>query len=273
MATRLAPVTGSAPNNLSQYLQEIRHYKILAPDEEIALARRWIQARDQTAADQLVTSHLGLIVKVANGFRGYGLPLAELIAEGNVGMMQAVKRFDPARGVRLSTYALWWIRAAMLEYILKSQSMVRVCTTPHHRRLFFKLRKTKRRLQAIEDGDLAPEIVATIVAELDVSASDVVTMNRRLSGPDQSLNAPVTAEGDGEWQDWLVDTAPDQETVLAERQELDCRRSLLRQAMTHLSPREHDILSARRLYERPLGRIDIHRIQIMALARCRAARK
>ena len=252
MATRLARAEGSSPNSLTRYLQEIRHYSTLAPALELSLAQRWAAGRDRAAAEQLVTSHLGLIVKVANGFRGYGLALADLIAEGNVGMMQAIERFDPARGFRLSTYAVWWIRAAILDYILRSHSMVRVCTTPRHKRLFFKLRRIKHQLQAIGEGDLAPDIVARIATQLDVSHGDVVTMNRRLGAADQSLNTPVTADGDGEWQDWLVDPAPNQETVLAERQQLDQRRDLLRRAMTQLSPREHDILSARRLREPPL---------------------
>lgn len=252
MATRLAQSEGSSPNSLTRYLQEIRQYSPLSPENELSLAKRWADKRDRAAAEKLVTSHLGLIVKIANGFRGYGLPLAELVAEGNVGMMQAIERFDPNRGFRLSTYAMWWIRAAILEYILRSHSMVRLCTTPGQKRLFFKLRKLKSQLQQIDDGDLMPEIVAKIATQLDVSHGDVVTMNRRLAGPDQSLNTPVTADGEGEWQDWLVDHAPNQESVLADKQELDERRDLLRRAMAQLSEREHYILSARRLRERPL---------------------
>ncbi|MDB5362295.1 MAG: rpoH [Rhodospirillales bacterium] len=252
MATRAALGEGSSPNSLTRYLREIRKYSTLAPEQEQSLARRWVDSRDRTAAAHLATSHLCLIVKIANGFRGYGLPLADLVAEGNVGMMQAIERFDPERGFRLSTYAIWWIRAAILDYILRSQSMVRLCTTPRQRRLFFKLRQAKHRLQAIDDGDLPPEMVARIAHQLDVSPGDVVTMNRRLAGPDKSLNAPVTSESDGEWQDRLVDHAPNQEAVLGDRQELDQRRGLLRQAMTQLSERERHILSARRLRERPL---------------------
>ncbi|HLZ64808.1 MAG TPA: RNA polymerase factor sigma-32 [Aliidongia sp.] len=251
MAMRLTASEGSS-NSLSRYLQEIRKYPPLAPDQEFGLAKRWADERDPRAAERLVTSHLGLIVKIANGFRGYGLPLAELVAEGNVGMMQAIERFDPDRGFRLSTYAMWWIRAAILEYILRSWSMVRLCTTPRHKRLFFKLRKLKAQLQAIEDGDLSPEIVAKISTQLDVSEGDVITMNRRLAAPDQSLNAPLTADGDGEWQDWLVDQSPNQETTLADRQELDVRRGLLHRAMAQLNERELHILSARRLRDRPL---------------------
>ena len=255
MATRAAPSEGSSPNSLTRYLQEIRQFSPLTPEEELSLARRWATTRDRAAAERMVTSHLGLIVKIANGFRGYGLPLAELVAEGNVGMMQAVERFDPDRGFRLSTYAMWWIRAAILEYILRSHSMVRLCTTPAHKRVFFKLRKLKSQLQQIDDGDLKPDIVAKIAVQLDVSHSDVVTMNRRMSGPDQSLNAPITA--DGEWQDWLVDHTPNQETVLADRQEHDERSTLLRRAMTQLSERERYILTSRRLIERPLKLDDL----------------
>ena len=251
-ATRVAPSEGSSPNSLTRYLLEIRQFSPLAPEVELSLARRRADHRDRAAAERLVTSHLGLIVKIANGFRGYGLPLAELVAEGNVGMMWAIERFDPDRGCRLSTYTMWWIRAAILEYILRSHSMVRLCTTPEQKRLFFKLRKLKHQLQQIEDGDLQPEIVAKIATQLDVSHGDVVTMNRRMVGPDQSLNTPITAEGEGEWQDWIVDHAPNQESVLADRQELDQRRDLLYGAMTQLDKREHHILTARRLRERPL---------------------
>ena len=237
---------------LSRYLTEIRRFPTLAPEQEQRLARRWTDERDERAAEMLVTSHLGLIVKIAHGFRGYGLPLAELVAEGNVGMMQAIARFDPDRGFRLSTYAMWWIRAAILEYILRSWSMVRLCTTPRHKRLFFKLRKLKSQLRAIEEGDLSPEIVTKIATQLDVSESDVVTMNRRMAGPDHSLNAPVAEDGDGQWQDWLVDPAESQKTSLGNRQELEVRRTQLYQAMVHLSERERHILTERRLRERPL---------------------
>lgn len=237
---------------LGRYLTEIRRFPTLAPEQELRLARSWSERRDERAAETLVTSHLGLIVKIAHGFRGYGLPLAELVAEGNVGMMQAIARFDPERGFRLSTYAMWWIRAAILEYILRSWSMVRLCTTPRHKRLFFKLRKLKGQLRAIEEGDLTPEIVAKIAQQLDVPESDVVIMNRRLAGPDHSLNAPVAEDGDAQWQDWLVDPAESQETNLGNRQELDVRRDLLHRAMVHLSERERHILTERRLRERPL---------------------
>jgi RNA polymerase sigma-32 factor len=243
---------GASVSSLARYLQEIRKYPTLEPEQELRLAKRWTEHKDARAAEALVTSHLGLIVKIAHGFRGYGLPLAELVAEGNVGMMQAIARFDPNRGFRLSTYAMWWIRASILEYILRSWSMVRLCTTPRHKRLFFKLRKLKGQLRAIEEGDLAPETVATIARQLDVSEGDVITMNRRMAGPDRSLNAPVTEEGDDQWQDWLVDPSESVETKLGDQQELDARRVLLHQAMVHLSERERHILTERRLRERPL---------------------
>jgi RNA polymerase sigma-32 factor len=251
MATRLASAEVGSTSSLTRYLREVRKYSTLAPDEELSLARRWVEDRDPRAAEQLAASHLGLVIKLANGFRGYGLPLAELVAEGNVGMMQAIERFDPERGFRLSTYAVWWIRATMLEYILRSYSMVRLCTTPRHKRLFFKLRKVKAELDAVEDGDLSPEMVAKIATQLDVSPGDVVTMNRRLTGPDQSLNIQVSPDGDADWQDWLVDETDNQEVVLGERQEFEQRRALLGRAMTQLDPREHHILSARRLSETP----------------------
>jgi RNA polymerase sigma-32 factor len=252
IATRVASSNEAALTNLTRYLQEIRVFSPLPPEEELNLARRWADHRDRAAADKLVTSHLGLIVKIANAFRGYGLQLSELVGEGNVGIMQAIERFDPAMGFRFSTYARWWIRAAILEYILRSYSMVRLCTTPAQRRLFFKLRKLKSQLQQIDDGDLKPEIVARIAAHLDVSHGDVITMNRRMTGPDQSLNTPVAADGEEEWQDWLIDQTPDQEAVLADRQEEDERRNLLQQAMKHLNERESHVLSTRRLRERPL---------------------
>jgi RNA polymerase sigma-32 factor len=234
------------------YLREITKHPHLEPSQELDLARRWRDHHDQTAADTLVTSHLALIVKIALSLRGYGLPLAELVAEGNVGMIRAVVRFDPDRGTRLSTYAMWWIRATILEYVVQSSSIVRVCTTPRHRRLFFKLRKIKGRLHAMEEGDLAPETVTTIARELDVSEADVVTMNRRLSGPDVSLNAPIADEGVGEWQELLVDPAKCIEASVADRQELKIRLHSLQEAMVHLDARERAILTARRLREPPL---------------------
>ena len=236
---------------LARYLQEIRKFPMLAADEEYMLAKRWREHEDPEAAQRLVTSHLRLVAKIAMGYRGYGLPLSELISEGNVGMMQAVKRFDPDRGFRLATYAMWWIRASMQEYILHSWSLVKIGTTAAQKKLFFNLRRLKGQIQAIEEGDLTPEHVAKIAKELDVPEGDVVSMNRRLLSPDHSLNAPVRADGEGEWQDWLVDETESQEAHLAGRQELGIRRDLLRDAMSHLTERERDILTERRLKEVP----------------------
>ncbi|HXS40999.1 MAG TPA: RNA polymerase sigma factor RpoH [Stellaceae bacterium] len=236
---------------LARYLQEIRKFPMLAADEEYMLAKRWREHEDPEAAHRLVTSHLRLVAKIAMGYRGYGLPLSELISEGNVGMMQAVKRFDPDRGFRLATYAMWWIRASMQEYILHSWSLVKIGTTAAQKKLFFNLRRLKGQIQAIEEGDLTPEHVAKIAKELDVPEGDVVSMNRRLLSPDHSLNAPVRADGEGEWQDWLVDETESQEAHLAGRQELGIRRDLLRDAMSHLTERERDILTERRLKEVP----------------------
>ncbi|MCW2246987.1 RNA polymerase sigma-32 factor [Azospirillum fermentarium] len=244
------PVIG-AESNLSRYLQEIRKFPMLAPEEEYMLAKRWQEHDDTDAAHQLVTSHLRLVAKIAMGYRGYGLPLSELISEGNVGMMQAVKRFDPDRGFRLATYAMWWIRAAIQEYILHSWSLVKMGTTAAQKKLFFNLRRLKGQMQAIDEGDLSPEQVTKIATDLDVPEGDVVQMNRRLSAPDHSLNAPLRAEGEGEWQDWLVDESSNQEHVLAEDEELGKRRTLLTAAMAHLNERERDILAERRLRDEP----------------------
>ncbi len=237
--------------NLQRYLDEIRKFPMLEPDQEYMLAKSWREHEDRDAAHQLVTSHLRLVAKIAMGYRGYGLPVAELISEGNVGMMQAVKRFDPERGFRLATYAMWWIRAAIQEYILHSWSLVKMGTTAAQKKLFFNLRKIKGRLQALEEGDLAPETVTKIAQELDVPEHDVVTMNRRLAGGDNSLNAPLRADGDGEWQDWLEDDSDSQETVLADSEELSMRRQMLAQAMTNLNDRERHILTERRLKDDP----------------------
>src|SRR5882724_8456795 len=237
--------------NLTRYLQEIRKFPMLTPEEELSLSHRWRDDQDMEAARKLVTSHLRLVAKIAMGYRGYGLPVGELISEGNVGMMQAVKRFDPDRGFRLATYAMWWIRAAIQEYILHSWSLVKMGTTAAQKKLFFNLRKLKGQLQAIEEGDLAPETVTKIATELSVSEEDVVNMNRRLAAPDHSLNAPLKIDGDGEWQDWLVDEGESQETRLGERQELGLRRDLLEKAMTHLNDRERHILTERRLRDNP----------------------
>jgi RNA polymerase sigma-32 factor len=253
MATAPTLPSIASEGALARYLQEIRRFPMLQADEEYMLAKRWREHEDPDAAHRLVTSHLRLVAKIAMGYRGYGLPLSELISEGNVGMMQAVKRFDPDRGFRLATYAMWWIRASIQEYILHSWSLVKIGTTAAQKKLFFNLRRLKGQIQAIEEGDLTPEHVAKIAKELDVPESDVVSMNRRLMAPDNSLNAPLRAdgEGEGEWQDWLVDDEASQESKLGDRQELGLRRDLLKTAMSHLTERERDILMERRLKENP----------------------
>jgi RNA polymerase sigma-32 factor len=253
MASLATVPTISSEGGLSRYLQEIRKFPLLDQGEEYMLAKRWREHGDPDAAHRLVTSHLRLVAKIAMGYRGYGLPLSELISEGNVGMMQAVKRFDPDRGFRLATYAMWWIRAAIQEYILHSWSLVKMGTTAAQKKLFFNLRKLKGQIEAIEEGDLTPENVKKIAKELDVPEADVISMNRRLMGPDHSLNAPVRADGDGEgeWQDWLVDERDDQETRLGDRQELGIRRDLLNNAMKLLTDRERHILEERRLKDNP----------------------
>jgi RNA polymerase sigma-32 factor len=243
--------------NLSRYLQEIRKFPMLGPQEEYMLAKRYQDSGEMDAAHRLVTSHLRLVAKIAMGYRGYGLPLGELISEGNVGMMQAVRRFDPDRGFRLATYAMWWIRAAIQEYILHSWSLVKMGTTAAQKKLFFNLRKLKGQLQAIEDGDMSSENVRKIAEELDVPEADVISMNRRLASPDHSLNAPVRLDGEGEWQDWLVDDHDDQEAELAEREELGNRRHLLAHAMTNLNQRERHILTQRRLLDNPVTLEDL----------------
>ena len=237
--------------NLSRYLQDIRKFPMLTPEEEYSLAKRWKDQGDEPAAHKLVTSHLRLVAKIAMGYRGYGLPMGELISEGNVGMMQAVKRFDPDRGFRLATYAMWWIRAAIQEYILHSWSLVKMGTTAAQKKLFFNLRRLKAQMSALEEGDLQQEQVAKIAHALQVPEQDVVSMNRRLASSDHSLNAPVRAESEGEWQDWLVDEGESQETELAERQDMSNRKQLLSQALTTLNERERHILIERRLKEEP----------------------
>ncbi|MBP2231723.1 RNA polymerase sigma-32 factor [Azospirillum agricola] len=251
MATASSVPAIGAESNLSRYLQEIRKFPMLEPQKEYMLAKRWQQHEDSGAAHQLVTSHLRLVAKIAMGYRGYGLPLSELISEGNVGMMQAVKRFDPDRGFRLATYAMWWIRAAIQEYILHSWSLVKMGTTAAQKKLFFNLRRLKGQMQAIEEGDLSPEQVNAIATKLDVPEQDVVNMNRRLASPDHSLNAPLRVDGEGEWQDWLVDESANQEITLGDQQELGKRRKLLSGAMENLNDRERDILMERRLREVP----------------------
>ncbi|WP_142850080.1 RNA polymerase sigma factor RpoH [Telmatospirillum sp. J64-1] len=250
-------VSVAPEGNLSRYLQEIRKFPMLGPDEEYSLARSYREDGDMEAAHRLVTSHLRLVAKIAMGYRGYGLPMGELISEGNVGMMQAVRRFDPDRGFRLATYAMWWIRAAIQEYILHSWSLVKMGTTAAQKKLFFNLRKLKGQMQAIEEGDLSPENVANIAQKLDVSEADVVSMNRRLASPDHSLNAPVRTDGEGEWQDWLMDEREDQETELAEREEMGNRRVLLGDALKNLNERERHILTERRLRDNPLTLEDL----------------
>lgn len=241
----------SSESNLSRYLTEIRQFPMLQPEEEYMLAKSWREHEDTKAAHRLVTSHLRLVAKIAMGYRGYGLPVSELISEGNVGMMQAVKRFDPDRGFRLATYAMWWIRAAIQEYILHSWSLVKMGTTAAQKKLFFNLRKLKGQMQAIDEGDLAPETVTKIAQTLDVPEEDVVSMNRRLAAADHSLNAPLRVDGEGEWQDWLVDESDSQEIRLGEQQELGKRQALLANAMKSLNERERHILAERRLRDEP----------------------
>ena len=237
--------------NLTSYLQKIRSYPLLSHAEEAALARRFRRQGERGAADALVTSHLRLVVKIAMGYRGYGFPIADLIAEGNVGLVQSVRGFDPERGFRFATYALWWIRAAIQEYILRSWSLVKIGTTAAQKKLFFNLRRLKGELRAIEDGELRPEQVVRIALELDVSGDDVVQMNRRLAHTDKSLNAPKPGAGGGEWQDGLADNRASQESIIAEEQELDRRRAFLSGALDRLTPREKHILTERRLKETP----------------------
>jgi RNA polymerase sigma-32 factor len=247
-----AAVLNVAPEgNLTRYLQEIRKFPMLTPEEELALSHRWRDDKDMEAAHKLVTSHLRLVAKIAMGYRGYGLPVGELISEGNVGMMQAVKRFDPDRGFRLATYAMWWIRAAIQEYILHSWSLVKMGTTAAQKKLFFNLRRLKGQMKAIDDGDLQPEQVNEIARVLGVPEQDVVNMNRRLAAPDHSLNAPVRQDSEGEWQDWLVDETESQETAIADREELTGRKTLLAGALKTLNERERDILVERRLKDNP----------------------
>ncbi|ALK08431.1 RNA polymerase sigma factor RpoH [Blastochloris viridis] len=243
----------TAEGGLSRYLDEIRRFPMLEPQEEYMLAKSWREHGDTDAAHKLVTSHLRLVAKIAMGYRGYGLPISEVVSEGNVGLMQAVKRFEPDKGFRLATYAMWWIKAAIQEYILRSWSLVKMGTTAAQKKLFFNLRKAKGRISAIEDGDLRPDQVKLIAKRLGVEEREVVEMNRRLAG-DASLNAPLRDDGEGgsEWQDWLVDESANQETVLVESEEFDSRRAALKGAMDVLNPRERRIFEARRLAENPI---------------------
>jgi len=245
----LPALSGEA--GLSRYLTEIRKFPLLTPEDEYMFAKRWKEHEDPEAARRLVTSHLRLVAKIAMGYRGYGLPVSEIVSEGNVGLMQAVKRFDPDRGFRLATYAMWWIRASIQEYVLRSWSMVKMGTTAAQKKLFFNLRKAKNNIGAIEEGDLTPEHLATLSDQLGVTATEVTDMNRRLSGGDASLNAPLRSDGESEWQDWLADDTADQETLLAEREEMGNRHALLTGAMKDLTDRERDIIQARRLKDEP----------------------
>ena len=252
MATAKALSVMSPDSGLSHYLTEIRKFPMLAKDEEFMLAKRWREHEDPAAAHRLVTSHLRLVAKIAMGYRGYGLPIGEVISEGNVGLMQAVKKFEPDKGFRLATYAMWWIRASIQEYILRSWSLVKMGTTAAQKKLFFNLRRVKSQINALEDGDLRPEQVSEIATKLGVLDSEVISMNRRLSGPDASLNAPLRSDSENEWQDWLEDKdAVSQETHLAETEEKSQRMSLLQDAMVDLSDRERRILTERRLKDDP----------------------
>ncbi|MEJ6504059.1 MAG: RNA polymerase sigma factor RpoH [Rhodobacter sp.] len=243
----------SPDQGMSRYLQEIRKFPMLEPEEEYMLAKRWVDHQDTAAAHKMVTSHLRLAAKIAMGYRGYGLPQAEVVSEANVGLMQAVKRFDPEKGFRLATYAMWWIRASIQEYILRSWSLVKIGTTSAQKKLFFNLRKVKSKLGALEDGDLRPEILARIAQDLSVTETEVVDMNRRMSGGDASLNVMVGSDGDGstQWQDWLEDDDSDQAQDYAERNEFETRHALLAQAMDVLNEREREILRKRRLTDEP----------------------
>ena len=249
MAFAIPMIAGE--NGLSRYLAEIRRFPLLEPQEEYMLGKRWREHEDPKAAHKLITSHLRLVAKIAMGYRGYGLPMGEVVSEGNVGLMQAVKRFEPDKGFRLATYAMWWIRASIQEYILRSWSLVKMGTTANQKKLFFNLRKAKSQISALEDGDLKPEHVKTIAHRLGVSEQEVTDMNRRLSG-DASLNAPLRMDGDGEWQDWLVDDSANQEHLLVESEEASNRLAALRAALGVLNPRERRIFEARRLEEDPL---------------------
>jgi len=269
---------------LSRYLSEIRKFPLLAPEEEYMFAKRWKEHEDPDAAKKLVTSHLRLVAKIAMGYRGYGLPISEIVAEGNVGLMQAVKRFEPDKGFRLATYAMWWIRASIQEYILRSWSLVKMGTTAAQKKLFFNLRKAKNKIDAIEEGDLSPENVKEIARQLGVRENEVVDMNRRLSGPDSSLNTPLRAESESEWQDWLQDDSLDQETVLADSEELDERKGFLATAMATLTEREREIIEARRLRDEPetledlsqrfgISRERVRQIEMKAFERLQQAMK
>lgn len=249
--TRVA-MTKSDPNsNLGRYMREIQQFPLLEPDEELDLARRFLGADDPAAMHRLVTSHLRLVARIAVGYRGYGLPLGEVISEGNIGLLRAIRRFDPDKGYRLATYSMWWIRAAIQEYILHSWSLVKIGTTAAQKKLFFNLRKVKQQMSHLDSGDLPADIIDRIATKLDVPDYEVVNMDRRLSSPDRSLNVPISVVGQGEWQDMLADEGSDQESVLAEQQHAGALRSLLQQGISTLNPREQAILTERRLRDTP----------------------
>ncbi len=281
MAASLPIIAGES--GLARYLQEIKRFPMLEPQEEYMLAKRWREHGDREAAHKLVTSHLRLVAKIAMGYRGYGLPIGEVISEGNVGLMQAVKRFEPDKGFKLATYAMWWIRASIQEYILRSWSLVKMGTTASQKKLFFNLRKAKSKISALDDGDLRDDQVEVISKRLGVAKQDVIDMNRRLGG-DASLNAPLREEGEGEWQDWLVDNSTDQETLLAEREESDVRLDALKGALGVLNPRERRIFEARRLADDPItleelsaefgvSRERVRQIEVRAFEKVQAAVK
>jgi RNA polymerase sigma-32 factor len=273
----------SAENGLSRYLAEIRRFPMLQPEEEYMLAKRWREHGDRDAAQKLITSHLRLVAKISMGYRGYGLPIGEVISEGNVGLMQAVKRFEPEKGFRLATYAMWWIRASIQEYILRSWSLVKMGTTANQKKLFFNLRKAKSQISALEEGDLRPDQVKHIATRLGVSEQEVIDMNRRLGG-DASLNAPIRQEGEGEWLDWLVDESTNQEAVLVEQEETSNRMAALKQALGVLNERERRIFEARRLADDPvtleelssefgISRERVRQIEVRAFEKIQAAVK
>jgi RNA polymerase sigma-32 factor len=281
MSSRGLPAL-SSDAGLSRYLSEIRKFPLLTPEDEYMFAKRLKEHGDANAARRLVTSHLRLVAKIAMGYRGYGLPVSEIVSEGNVGLMQAVKRFDPDKGFRLATYAMWWIRAAIQEYVLRSWSMVKMGTTAAQKKLFFNLRKAKSNIGAIEEGDLTPGHTATLADQLGVSEKEVTEMNRRLTGPDASLNAPLRSESESEWQDWLADDTMDQETRLAEREERGDRHELLTNALDTLTERERDIIQERRLKDEPatleelsqkygVSRERVRQIEVRAFEKLQAA--
>ncbi len=260
----------SPEGGLSQYLADIRKFPMLEKDQEFMLAKRWTEHEDTDAAHQLVTSHLRLVAKIAMGYRGYGLPVAEVISEGNIGLMQAVKKFDPDKGFRLATYAMWWIRAAIQEYILRSWSLVKMGTTAAQKKLFFNLRRMKSQMQALDEGDLRPDQVEEIATKLGVTNDDVISMNGRLSGPDASLNAPLRSDGESEWQDWLEDNdAESAEEELAESDEFDTRMALLQEAMGGLNEREQNIIQERKLTEEPKTLEDLAQVYGVSRERIR----